>query len=396
MAVRWVKKNSQATKKALGWPTMDKFYLPTEAVDYFRQAVPEGEETRRAVEGSAFAAYRKEFPNEAAEFEQILSGRFRKTGAADLPQVNPTDKPIATRAAGGAALNALAKNIPNILGGSADLNPSTDTALKGLGDFQPPESGGAGTLGAVGGEWSYAGRNIAFGVREHAMGAAVNGMAAHGGVLPFSATFFNFSDYMKPAMRLGALSRLKVVYVFTHDSIGLGEDGPTHEPVEQLAGLRAMPDLTVIRPADPNETAEAWAFAVQHDGANHAGADAAGGTASGSQPRQSAWRCARRLYPVGRRGRLSGRDPDRDRLGSRLVREGARGAEEAGRQSPRCQHAELGLVRRARPAVPGQRIAETDQEARRSGGRFAARLAALDRRRRRHHRRRAFRCIRAR
>jgi transketolase len=118
----------------------------------------------------------------------------------------------------------------------------------------------------VGGEWSYAGRNVAFGVREHAMGAAVNGMAAHGGVLPFSATFFVFSDYMKPAIRLGALSRLKTVYVFTHDSVGVGEDGPTHEPVEQLAGVRAIPELTVIRPADPNETVEAWTFAVEHDG----------------------------------------------------------------------------------------------------------------------------------
>ena len=199
-------------------------------------------------------------------------------------------------AAGGAALNALAKRIPNIIGGSADLNPSTDTALKGLGDFQPSESGGAGTLGAVGGEWGYAGRNIAFGVREHAMGAAVNGMAAHGGVLPFSATFFVFSDYMKPAIRLGALSQLKAIYVFTHDSIGVGEDGPTHEPVEQLAGLRAMPGLIVIRPADPNETAEAWAFAVAASGSNHAGADAASGPASGSQPRQRAGRRTRRLY----------------------------------------------------------------------------------------------------
>jgi transketolase len=173
---------------------------------------------------------------------------------------------MATRAAGGEALNALAKHIPNIIGGSADLNPSTRTAMKGLGDFQPAESGGAGTLGAVGGEWSYAGRNIAFGVREHAMGAAVNGMAAHGGVLPFSATFFTFSDYMKPAIRLGALSRLKAIYVFTHDSIGLGEDGPTHQPIEQLAGLRGLPGLSVIRPADPNETSEAWAFAVQRSG----------------------------------------------------------------------------------------------------------------------------------
>ncbi len=163
-------------------------------------------------------------------------------------------------------MNALAKHIPNIVGGSADLNPSTNTALKGLGDFQPSEFGGAGTLGAVGGVWSYAGQNVAFGVREHAMGAAVNGMAAHGGVLPFSATFLVFSDYMKGAIRLGALSGLKVFYVFTHDSVGVGEDGPTHEPVEQLAGLRAIPGLTVIRPADGNETAEAWSFAVQHSG----------------------------------------------------------------------------------------------------------------------------------
>ena len=255
----------QAAKKALGWPTMDKFYLPTDAVDNFRQAVANGKNLEEEW-GRSFDAYRKDFPKEAAEFEQIMSGALPENWSADLPHWNPTDKPIATRSAGGAALNALAKHIPNIIGGSADLNPSTDTALKGWGDFQPAESGGPGTLGAVGGEWSYAGRNIAFGVREHAMGAAVNGMAAHGGVLPFSATFFNFSDYMKPAIRLGALSKLKAVYVFTHDSIGLGEDGPTHEPVEQLAGLRAMPDLVVLRPADPNETAESWAFAVQHDG----------------------------------------------------------------------------------------------------------------------------------
>jgi transketolase len=254
-----------ATKKALGWPTTEKFYLPEDAVNFFRQALPRGKEMEEQW-GQAMAAYRKEFPKEAAEFELISSGKLPANWSAGLPSWKPGDKPIATRAAGGAVLNALAKNIPNIIGGSADLNPSTDTALKGWGDFQPPEAGGAGTLGAVGGEWNYGGRNMAFGVREHAMGSAVNGMAAHGGVLPFSATFFNFSDYMKPAIRLGALSRLKAVYVFTHDSIGLGEDGPTHQPIEQLAGLRSMPDLIVFRPADPNETAEAWAFAIQHDG----------------------------------------------------------------------------------------------------------------------------------
>ena len=255
----------QATKKALGWPTMDKFFLPEAAVNVFRQAIPHGAEAEDEWK-KKFAAYRKEFPKEAAEFEMIIDGKLPEGWDADLPKWKPTDKPIATRSAGGAALNALAKRIPNIMGGSADLNPSTDTALKGLGDFQPSESGGPGTQGAVGGEWSYAGRNLAFGVREHAMGAAVNGLAAHGGILPFSATFFVFSDYMKPAIRLGALSHLKAVYVFTHDSVGVGEDGPTHEPVEQLAGVRAIPNLTVIRPADANETAEAWSFAVQNDG----------------------------------------------------------------------------------------------------------------------------------
>jgi transketolase len=255
----------QATKKALGWPTMEKFYLPQDSVEYFRQAIAHGEQ----MEGEwrkKFDAYRQAFPEEAAEFESIMSGNLPQGWDVDLPKWKPTDKPMATRAAGGEAINALAKHIPNLVGGSADLNPSTRTALKGLGDFQSPEESGPGTLGAVGGEWSYAGRNIAFGVREHAMGAIVNGMSAHGGVLPFSATFLQFSDYMKPAIRLGALSKLRAIYVFTHDSIGLGEDGPTHQPVEHLVGLRAIPGLTVIRPADPNEAAEAWAYAVQHNG----------------------------------------------------------------------------------------------------------------------------------
>jgi transketolase len=254
-----------ATKKALGWPATDKFYLPEESVEFFRRAIARGaqfeEEWRKQ-----FDAYQQEFPKEAAEFELIMKGDLPEDWDVDLPKWKAADKPMATRAAGGEALNALAKHIPNLIGGSADLNPSTRTALKGFGDFQSPEVSGPGTLGAVGGVWSYAGRNIAFGIREHAMGAIVNGMAAHGSVLPFSATFFMFSDYMKPAIRLGALSRLKVIYVFTHDSIGLGEDGPTHQPIEHLAGLRGIPELTVIRPADANETAEAWAFAVRHNG----------------------------------------------------------------------------------------------------------------------------------
>jgi len=254
-----------ATKKALGWPTTDKFFIPPEALDFFRTAVDRGAKAQQDWQ-SRFEAYRKDYPGEAAELEMTIAGKLPADWAAGLPKWQAGDKAIATRVAGGLALNALAQRIPNLMGGSADLNPSTETALKGLGDFQPPEAEGPGTPGAVGGEWAYAGRNVAFGVREHAMGAAVNGMAAHGGVLPFSATFMVFSDYMKPAIRLGALSQLRVVYVFTHDSIGVGEDGPTHEPVEQLAGLRAIPGLTVLRPADPTETAEAWAFAAAHDG----------------------------------------------------------------------------------------------------------------------------------
>jgi transketolase len=257
----------QATKKALGWPAppAEKFYLPPAAVDRFREALGKGAEAQ-VVWRAKFDAYKEKFPKEAAELERMIGGELPDDWAADIPKWTPADKPIATRAAGGEVLNALAKRIPNILGGSADLNPSTNTALKGMGDFQPSEFAGPGTAGAVGGIWAYGGRNMAFGVREHAMGAAVNGMAAHGGLLPFSATFLVFSDYMKPSIRLGALSGLKAFYIFTHDSIGVGEDGPTHEPVEQLAGLRAIPGLTVIRPGDATETAEAWAFAVQHNG----------------------------------------------------------------------------------------------------------------------------------
>lgn len=254
-----------ATKKALGWPSTEKFFLPQEAVDVFREAIGRGAKAQQEWQ-ERLDAYTAAYPAEGAEFALAVSGKLPADWVSDVPQWKPTDKSIATRVAGGEVLNGLAKRIPNIIGGSADLNPSTNTALKGMGDFQPAEFGGAGAMGAVGGLWGYGGRNVAFGVREHAMGGAVNGMAAHGGVLPFSATFFVFSDYMKPALRLGALMKLRVFYVFTHDSIGVGEDGPTHEPIEQIAGVRAIPGLTVIRPADPNETADAWSFAVQHQG----------------------------------------------------------------------------------------------------------------------------------
>jgi transketolase len=160
-------------------------------------------------------------------------------------------------------MNALAKQIPNLIGGSADLDPSTKTALKGKGSFQPAQTAGAKVQGADGGGWSYAGSNIAFGVREHAMAAIANGIAAHGGLHPYCSTFFVFSDYLRPALRISALSHLPVIYIFTHDSIAVGEDGPTHQPIEHLASLRAIPNVVTLRPADANETVQAWKLAMQ-------------------------------------------------------------------------------------------------------------------------------------
>jgi transketolase len=170
---------------------------------------------------------------------------------------------MATRVASGKVMNAVAPRLPALIGGSADLDPSTLTALQGLGGFEAPGAGARDRQGSDGGGWSRDGRNLHFGVREHGMGAVLNGLAAHGGTIPFGATFLVFSDYMRPPMRLAALMGLHVIYVFTHDSIALGEDGSTHQPVEQLAGLRAIPRLDVIRPCDANETAVAWRVALE-------------------------------------------------------------------------------------------------------------------------------------
>ncbi|MCU0492990.1 MAG: transketolase [Chloroflexaceae bacterium] len=255
----------RATKEQLGWPTDQPFFLPDEAVQHFRQALATGAQAQGTWQ-ERVESYAQDYPAEADELRRMLAGELPPGWHSGLPQWSPGDKPIATRSAGGQVLNALAGAIPNLIGGSADLNPSTNTAIKNGGDFQSPTLQADGVQGATGGGWGYSGRNIHFGVREHAMGAAVNGMAAHGGVRPYSATFLIFSDYMKPAMRLGALMHLPAIYIFTHDSIAVGEDGPTHEPIEQLAGLRAIPNLVVIRPADANETAEAWAAALEQNG----------------------------------------------------------------------------------------------------------------------------------
>jgi transketolase len=181
---------------------------------------------------------------------------------AALPTFPADAKGLATRVASGKVLTALAAKLPTLIGGSADLNPSTYTALAELGDFESPQRQFRDKQGSAGGGWGYDGRNLHFGVREHGMGASLNGMAAHGGIIPFGSTFLIFSDYLRPSIRLAALMELGVIYVFTHDSIGVGEDGPTHQPIEQLAALRAIPRLIVIRPADANETAVAWRVAV--------------------------------------------------------------------------------------------------------------------------------------
>ncbi|MBW8366078.1 MAG: transketolase [Rhizobium sp.] len=250
------------TKEKLGWPVDPPFLVPEPALAHFREALERGARAEAEWNGR-LDAYAKAFPELAEELQGRLRGELPSGWDADIPVFPADAKGMATRVASGKIMNAFAPKLPALGGGSADLDPSTHTALKGLGDFNPPLASGEDTEGSDGGGWSYAGRNLHFGVREHAMGAIVNGLAAHGGFVPYGATFLIFSDYMRPAIRLAALMGLHVVHVFTHDSIALGEDGPTHQPVEQLASLRAIPKLTVIRPADANETAVAWKVAVE-------------------------------------------------------------------------------------------------------------------------------------
>ncbi|MBI5651061.1 MAG: transketolase [Chloroflexi bacterium] len=252
----------KATKQNLGWNPDESFVVPGNALEHFREAIDAGKKSESEW-NARFAAYAQQFPELAREYETIMRGELPANWDSAIPVFPADAKGLATRASGGQVLNALAKNIPNLIGGSADLNPSTNTALKGLGDFMPPEFASGDTQGAVGGGFGYTGRNLHFGVREHAMGAIANGLALHGGIIPFTATFLTFSDYMRGSMRLAAIMELPVIFVFTHDSIGVGEDGPTHQPVEHFAALRAIPHLTVIRPGDANEVAVAWRVAIE-------------------------------------------------------------------------------------------------------------------------------------
>ncbi|HWG11016.1 MAG TPA: transketolase [Rhodanobacteraceae bacterium] len=254
-----------ATKKKLGWPEQPPFLIPEEALKHFREAQERGKRAESAWK-RRWNKYAKAFPELAQELQRSLRGELPPGWDAAIPVFPPDAKGLATRKAGGDVLSAIAPKLPAISGGSADLDPSTYTAVKGLGVFsrgaEPDEQG----VDTVGEAWNYAGRNLHFGVREHAMGAIANGMAAHGGFIPYTATFLIFSDYMRPPMRLAALSQLHVINVFTHDSIALGEDGPTHQPVEQLAGLRSVPRMIVLRPGDANETAVAWRVAAETKG----------------------------------------------------------------------------------------------------------------------------------
>ncbi len=238
------------TKEALGYPSQEPFFVPDEALEHWRKA---------AVNGAAlqngwlkeFMAYSKAHPGLAKELERRLKGELSQGWEEALPTFTAKDGSIATRAASGKVLNAIGPKIPELIGGSADLAGSTNTIMKDAGHFSADD---------------YRGRNFHYGIREHGMGSVMNGMALHGGVIPYGATFLVFTDYMRPPMRLAALMGLHVVYVFTHDSIGLGEDGPTHQPVEHLTAMRCVPNLTVIRPADAGETVEAWRVAIKRKG----------------------------------------------------------------------------------------------------------------------------------
>lgn len=234
------------TKRAYGWPEEARFLVPERARAHMGEAVDRG----AALETSwrdRLESHRSAYPDLAARFDAALHGTLPSDWDSELPSFDEADGPMATRKASGAALNAIARRIPWLIGGSADLAPSNNTLIEGTPNFGPG---------------SYEGRNIRWGIREHVMCAASTGMALHGGIRPYAATFFVFTDYARPAIRLAALMRQPVIYVMTHDSIGLGEDGPTHQPVEHLAALRAMPGLRIIRPADANETVEAWREAI--------------------------------------------------------------------------------------------------------------------------------------
>ena len=251
------------TKKDLDWPEAPPFEVPDPALKHFRSALARGSTAQEAWR-QRFDAYATSFPTLAREIRRRFTGELPPGWDEALPMFSPDPGGMATRKASEAVLQDLAHALPELFGGSGDLDPSTFTWLKGQGDFESPLRSHEGVQGTVGGEWGYGGRNVHFGIREHAIGTAINGLAYHGGFIPFGSTFLVFSDYMRPSIRLSAIAQLRSIWVFTHDSIAIGEDGPTHEPVEQLASLRAIPGITVLRPCDANEARCAWQVAIEN------------------------------------------------------------------------------------------------------------------------------------
>ncbi len=251
----------QGAKDNCAWPTEESFHVSDDVYKYFRKAVSRGKKSEKNW-SETLASYRQKDAALTAELERTLSGALPADWETALVEFPAGSKDVATRKASEIVMQAIAAKVPELAGGSADLNPSTFTWLKGSGDFQSPNLSKEGLHGMVGGVWDYSGRNIHFGVREHAMGSIAVGLALHGGVIPYTATFLTFADYMRPPMRLAALMGLRAIFVFTHDSIGVGEDGPTHQPVEQIMNLRQVPNMTVLRPADANEALEAWRLAL--------------------------------------------------------------------------------------------------------------------------------------
>ena len=238
----------QLTKQKIDWPLEQNFYIPEEVPQLFKKSAEAGKQ-HEAEWQQKMARYQEEYPQESAQLHDALAGKLPQDWESSIPSFTPEQGSMATRGAFGKILNQVAARVPALIGGSADLAPSNKTLIENSFDFAKPD---------------YKGRNIRFGVREHAMGSILSGIALHGGLRPFAGTFFVFADYMRPAIRLAALMKLPVIYIFTHDSIAVGEDGPTHQPVEHLFSLRAIPGLTVIRPGDANETAKAWQMALQN------------------------------------------------------------------------------------------------------------------------------------
>jgi len=254
----------RGAKEKLGWPVEPMFTLPAEALSVYRRSAEEGARLEKEWK-ELLEKYSKQFPEQAAELRRRIAGELPQGWEEKIPAFAPADGNIATRKASEKILQQLADALPELFGGAADLNPSTFTWMKKLGNFQKPDGPLEKIEGAVEGGWDYSGRNLHFGVREHAMGAICNGLAYHGGFIPFGSTFMVFYDYMRPAVRISAISSLHTLWIYTHDSVWLGEDGPTHQPIEHLAAMRATPNLVVVRPADAAETAEAWKIALKRN-----------------------------------------------------------------------------------------------------------------------------------